>query len=344
MPIQEAGPEGLIQHYLRPAQLEIINTIYNRVAPETEGWYPVLVSHIETAVLRGGVRQWIHHWPGVTPNNTWEGQVPPRTLYNGALTERREPSAFPWKFLGCRGICVSDRRKLLTEQDVQLRWAAIDIDGSDNPELTTSIILQRVHATLGNECAMRRSKSGKGLHVFLYLSAPKVMSYSQARACAKELTVPFVRRLNGNGVRCCVSGLPNLWSWGGFNCEASINRPVGHQCPDLQNITTYEPSSRAGTIGTDWDTKFSTVIVALVRQLQEKGILTAPIPCAQQQINVGRVKRALAGLYDLQTRSKGRKEHEGNYNGFIELNPSEGTFTLVSNPDDNRAIMRLHSI
>jgi hypothetical protein len=294
---------------------ELLERLYGRQA----GWYPWRVFVSETGRMQ--------HAPGL----------------NGMA----DPLPDGWPVHGYRGVCVRDYRKPADAAHVLLCWAGLDIDYGDNKHIDN--LVDKCCAVLADECIIRTSKSGRGVHAILVLRSPLEVPYSLAASLAKNLIQPRAQKLTDAGVVTCVSGLPNLWLWSATGLQRTVvdnGYTAEPSCADVDTVNRfandpYVNMSQATSLST---MLFSGLAASAVHALIVAGVVACRdgFVSRKQNVNIGAVKRALVGLVDVKTKSKCRPEHSYNINGFIEFTV-DGGVRLFSNPDQ-AAILVLHSL
>ena len=258
------------------------------------------------------------------------------------------PSTAPHA-IGFRGLMVQDYEQPLSEQGlVRLSWVGLDIDAEDNPqvcqELRLGSLADYVQSLLcASPAVVRCSKSGQGAHVIIPLSETEMMTYDRAKVVSKRIAQKFIDRLKDEHIECCVTGLPNLWLYtqGGKQRTLTVPHELYHPSPQELDFSGVVPNgvTRLEPVGA---TKFTGLAARVIGALTADGIIPPDLP-GKTQVNVGRVRRSLSRIgIEFETKSKCRIEHEGETNGWVELQ-SDGSVRLISNPDDNKVVLTMVS-
>ena len=287
--------------------------------PPDPAWKPYLVFGRRDQGPLGTVgRLVVSHWPG--------------TAGHGA--DDRMP--ITWPIHGYRGLLVQDYRKSVTEQPVKLCWAGVDIDAPDNPDRD---LPGEVSDLLFNQCLIRTSKSGKGVHCIVVFYRAIECAYHTALETAKRAVHGIEEELAEAGIKSCVAGLPNLWLWS----DGGLQRTVSDT-----GVTVSAPTQIAAAPVPRFEPQpvdrsaFSGLALEVLLRLSEARMIRLPYT-GRTNVNIGRVKRVLDGVCTINTRSKCRAEHESEVNGFLEIT-ADGTIKLVSNADNNSVVLALHSL
>jgi hypothetical protein len=267
---------------------------------------------------------------------------PPARVASHIIEPRMPPSS-----IGFRGLMVRDHHVPMSDQpSVLLCWIGIDVDAEDNDHvhLQRGTLADYISMLFVNEPVVTRSsKSGAGAHVLIPLRAPLEMSYDKAKRVAKAIADRYETYLNNEGIVTCVSGLPNMWLYTQGGKQATVGMTNDLYEPTIEELnpsTTAFPTVQH--VENSGPPQFSGMAARCLNTLVEAGVMSPEFP-KRTQINVGRVKRALANMgVELETRSKCRPDHEHEVNGYIELS-EDGTVKVISNPDNNSVILTLVS-
>jgi hypothetical protein len=246
------------------------------------------------------------------------------------------------KLYGLRGLVVDSLLTPLNEQRCKIVWLAIDIDHEPNAQIVD--LPKRVVELLGDVGTVRLSKSGQGVHVFIRCTGMQMTGdYDHVKRLARVATRPYVERLVNAGIKPCVYGIPNVWVWSEGGLQKMIHVNETFKC-DLSNVVVPCPTinSHDATGRSINPEQFNGKTLEVIQVLQKANVLPADLK-SKTNVNIGRVRRALAGIVEFKTESKCRVTHEQEINGFIELT-TDGTFALVSNPDNNSVVLRLISL
>ena len=242
--------------------------------------------------------------------------------------------------IGFRGLMVRDEASWIGEYPVLLAWVGLDIDAEHNPHVDK--LPERVAEVVCDKGTVRTSKSGAGAHVFFRIAGQPKLPYEEAKRVARRFAAGAEDRLYTKaGIVCCVTGLPNLWVWseGGRQREVRVCKEWNLPPEGSYVLRGEKPAAPVSGTGL---AQYSPMIQAILKILHVANVLDVNNLAPKTQVNIGKVKRALAGHLDFATKSKCRPEYEHEINGFIQLDAANGSFALVSNAD-NGSVLQLVS-
>jgi hypothetical protein len=124
-------------------------------------------------------------------------------------------------YLGCSTRGYKGYYTPMIEQPCELAGATIDIDGKDNPHLSTEELRRITIQCVEGAGSVRSSCSGSGLHVFFRLDEPisigKGVPSKDITALARMVSAEWVKKITEAGVHVDKTDSRLMWVVGGKN-------------------------------------------------------------------------------------------------------------------------------
>lgn len=133
---------------------------------------------------------------------------------------------------GCTQRCYTEPLEPMRTQQCFVCWVGLDLD--DPIAESDEVILQ----VLGSEWSLRCSHGGAGRHAIARLAAPIPCMHPDSMSIVKQITAPYVARLNAVGVEVCKADCRVFWFAGGAQTWI-------HQSPDFITPAIVAPTTFA---------------------------------------------------------------------------------------------------